>query len=61
MIKRSLYRMRIGSNTLRNNLVMTMKFRMDLTIALIKEIGEKTGTNEEDIWNQIADYVRYSI
>ena len=53
--------MRIGSNTLRNNLVMTMKFRMDLTIALIKEIGEKTGTNEEDIWNQIADYVRYSI
>ena len=31
---------------------------MDLTIALVNEISEKTGTNNDEIWNQIADYVR---
>ena len=41
-----------------NNSVTTMNFRMDLTVSLIQEISEKTGTNEDEIWNQITDYVR---
>lgn len=53
--------MKIGLSMPRNNLTMIMKFRMDLTIALIKEVSEKTGTNEEEIWNQVADYIRYQI
>ena len=48
----------IGLNMQLINLITIMKFRMDLTITLIKEISDKTGTNEEEIWDQIADFIR---
>ena len=34
---------------------------MDLTIALVKEINEKTGIGEDEIWNNACDYLRYEI
>ena len=57
MTKTSLSETRTGQTSLEIDSIMTI-FRMELAQALVKEIADKTGEDQDNLGHEMSDYLR---